>query len=278
MNKSHFEEKSIQTENGKIFYHLDMTFPNRPVVVLLHGLSSNHTTWLDVMEVLREYKFNTLAPDLRGHGLSDKTKKKDFYTLPVFSNDLREIFKKEKIGESIIVGYSFGGQVAIDFVARFPKLAKGLILISVNHYNPFIYRGLGFFEPICSWLIDSLATILLWQKRKNYHYYEHGKSVGYWSSVWDGLRTMPISVNLWMLANAFDIDLRKEVKKIKIPTTIVCGENDAFITGNEVNDVAKAIKGSEVIVSKNPDHFVGSNSQHETTEIILKFLSNLNSL
>lgn len=272
---NNFEEKSIQTENGKIFYHLSAAFPGRPTVILLHGLSSNHTTWVDVMNVLHEHKYNSMAMDIRGHGLSDKTGKKILYELPVFSKDLDLIIKKEKINDFILVGYSFGGQIAIDFAARFPALAKGLILISVNHYNPFIYRGLGIIEPICSGAVNLLAWMLIWQKRKQYHYYQHGKAVGYWSSVWDGLRTMPLSVNFWMLAKEFSVDLRKEVKKIKIPTLVVYGKNDAFITKKEVDDIVRAIPGSKSIVSKNPDHFVGSNSQDETIKIILDFLDKI---
>lgn len=272
---NHLVEKSIQTENGKIFYHSDMNFPGRPVVVLLHGLSSNHTTWLNAIEVLHEYKYNSVAPDIRGHGLSDKSKKKELYVMSVFSEDLRKILEKENIDNAIIVGYSFGGQIAIDFVARFPQLAKGLILISANHYNPLRYRGLGFLELMCHGLLNVLATALLWQKMSNYHYYQHGKAIGYWDSVWDGFRTMPLSVNFWMLARECSIDLRKEIKKINVPTTIVCGKNDAFITKHEVDDMTKAIQGSEVIVSRNPDHFVGSNSQGETSEIILGFLKKI---
>lgn len=273
---NHLVEKAIQTENGKIFYHSDISFPGRPVVVLLHGLSSNHTTWLNAIEVLHEYKYNSVAPDIRGHGLSDKSKKKELYVMAVFSEDLRKILEKENINNAIIVGYSFGGQIAIDFIARFPQLARGLILISANHYNPLRYRGLGFLESMCHGFLNILATVLLWQKMTNYHYYQHGKAVGYWDSVWDGFRTMPLSVNFWMLARECSIDLRKEIKKINVPTIIVCGKNDAFITKHEVDDIAKAIPGSEVIVSKNPDHFVGSNSQGETSEIILKFLNKIN--
>jgi len=272
---NYFKEKAIQTENGKIFYHADLSFPGRPVVVLLHGLSSNHTTWLNAMEALHEYKYNSVAPDIRGHGLSDKSKEKNFYTLAVFSEDLHKILKKENISNAIIVGYSFGGQVAIDFVARFAGLVKGLILISVNHYNPLRYRGLGFLESICHKLAELLAALLIWQKRKNYHYYQHGKAIGYWDSVWDGLRTMPLSVNFWMLAKECSIDLRREIKKIKVPTIIVYGKNDAFVTQHEVDDMVKAISGSKAIASRNSDHFVGSNSQDETAEIILKFLNKL---
>ena len=76
-----------------------------------------------------------------------------------------------------------------------------------------------------------------------------------------------------MLANEFQINLRSAAKHIKIPTVIVYGGNDAFITGKEMKEMANEISGSEIIVSSNPDHFVGTNSQDETTKIILDFLN-----
>ena len=53
-------------------------------VMLLHGLSSNHTTWLNFMETLAARGIRSIAPDLRGHGFSDKSKHKAWYALSVF--------------------------------------------------------------------------------------------------------------------------------------------------------------------------------------------------
>jgi pimeloyl-ACP methyl ester carboxylesterase len=126
--------------------------------------------------------------------------------------------------------------------------------------------------PLFWFGLEVLAFLLLWQKRKSYHYYQHGKAVGYWDSVYDGLRTMPLSVNFWMLANEFTIDFREKIAKIKAPTLIVYGQKDAFITTKEVEEMRNAIVGSKTIMSQNPDHFVGTNAQEETAQIILNFL------
>ncbi len=275
MSDSFLQEKSAQAANGKIFYYLENSFPGRPFVVFLHGLSSNHTTWLNIIKILHENKYNCLAPDMRGHGHSDKTKNKELYKLNIFSDDLREIIKNEQIKDFILVGYSFGGQVAIDYAARYPEYIKGLVLISANHAPPLKYLRLNFLTPLTSGILNLLAALLLWQKRQNYHYYQHGQAVGYWNSVWDGLRTMPISVNFWMLAQVAKINLENEIKQIKVPTILVYGRKDAFITQTEINDMAKAIPEAQLIISKNPSHFVGTNAQDETAQIILEFLSQL---
>ncbi|HCX28026.1 MAG: hypothetical protein AUJ39_01575 [Parcubacteria group bacterium CG1_02_42_13] len=274
MTDFHLPKKSIDTQNGKIFYWLGNSFPGRPFVILLHGLSSNHTTWLSTINVLHANHYNSLAPDLRGHGFSDKTKQRDLYALNVFSRDLQEILVAEQIKNFVLIGYSFGGQVAVDFTARYQGCAKGLILISTNIAPPLKYLKLNFFTSIVVAGLNFLAMLLFWQKRRNYHYYEHGRAVGYWDSVWDGLRTMPLAVNLWLLAQAFKADLRNAIKQIKIPATLFYGQNDAYIAKKEINDTAKALPQAQLIISKNQGHFIGTNSQAETARIILNFLKN----
>ncbi len=274
MENDYLKKSFIETANGRIFYFYDNSFPNRPFAVFLHGLSSNHTTWLKPMEVLHQHKYNVLAPDLRGHGFSDKIKNKKLYQLPVFSNDLREIIKKEGINSFILIGYSFGGQVALEYVSKYPESIKGLVLLSTNHINPFKYWKINLLTPIAVGFLNLLAIALLWQKKKTYYYYQHGKAEGYWGSVKHGLMTMPLSINLWMLSNMANIDFKESIKKIKVPTDIVWSKKDFFITKTEIKDMANAIKGAKVIISKNENHFIGTNSQNETIEIIINFLDN----
>jgi len=274
MENFNLEKKKISTASGDIFYFINNSFPGRPFVILLHGLSSNHTTWNYPMEILHNHKYNVLAPDLRGHGFSDKSKIKRNYESEVFSEDLRKVAETEKIGEFFLVGYSFGGQIAIDYASKYPEQIRGLVLIGANHTNYLEYKGLNFLVPVFSGALNLLAFLLFWQKRKEYHYYRHSGASGYWNSVWDGLRTMPLSVNFWMLANVFKVNLKESVKKIKAPTVIVRGEKDFFITRAEIKDLAEKVANSKIIFSRNPNHFVGTNAQGETIEIILNFLNN----
>lgn len=172
MNNSYLVEKSVQTDNGKIFYYLNKSFADKPIVIFLHGLSSNHTTWLNTIDLLNKNGYNSLAIDLRGHGLSDKTKNKKLYNLSVFSDDLEKIVQTEKINKFILVGYSFGGSIAIDYAIKRSQSLNGLVLISANHINPLEYKGIKFLTPLALGFINLLAFLLLWQKRKKYYYYQ----------------------------------------------------------------------------------------------------------
>ena len=266
------EEKFVETASGKIFYYLNDNFPNRPTAVFLHGLSANHTTWLEVIKILHENGYNSLALDLRGHGSSLKTKNRSLYKLPVFTDDLKRIIEIEKIKEFFLVGYSFGGSIAIDYAIKYPDSLLRLVLISANHTNPLEYKGTRFLTPLGYGLLNVLAFLLLWQKRKKYYYYKQGESRGYWHSVWIGLNTMPLSVNFWMLAQMGQLNFKKTIGNIKTPTLVIRAQNDPFLSAAEARDIIKAIPRAEIAIPKHPSHFLASRAQEEIAQIILDFV------
>lgn len=272
MNPRSPEERWIESGCGKIVYFKSSSLTGRPTVVFLHGLSSNHTTWLNAMEALRARGVNSIALDLRGHGHSDKTREFSRYALSVLSEDLKKVAEAEGLSRFILVGYSFGGSVAIEYALAYPESVAGLFLVSTNYVSPFRYRGLGFLLPAASLLLASLAHLLVWQRRTSFRYYQHGASVGYWHSVWDGWHTVPLSINFWMLREAVTADFKERIARISAPTLLMWGPKDWFITRREVDDMATLIPRARVVVSKNPSHFIATNLQTEVTETLIGFL------
>ena len=59
-----------------------------PALLLLHGLACDRTTWDRVIPLLAE-KYTVIAPDLLGHGLSDKPRAD--YTLGGYANGMRDL-------------------------------------------------------------------------------------------------------------------------------------------------------------------------------------------
>lgn len=269
------QKKKFDTGRGDVFWFENKKFRDRPTVVFLHGLSSNHTTWIKVMRELDRAGYNSLAPDLRGHGLSDMTKKKENYNWPTFSQDLFQYLEKENLKNFILVGYCFGGSIALDFSASHPDLARGLVLISTNHVNPLRYKKIDFLTPLAVGFLNVLSLLLIWQKRKKYHYYRHGEQGGYWQSVWEGLNTMPVSVNFWMLSMMGKLNLAGKIGKIKIPTLIIRAKRDPFVSAAETRDIVRAIPDSQEIVLDHPSHFIGSKRQDDILKEILIFLEKI---
>lgn len=265
------EPRYVETANGRICYFLARGAADRPTLIFLHGLSANHTTWDAIASKLEEAGLNCLAPDLRGHGLSDKTKKRALYRLPVFAADLDEIIKKENLNKIILVGYSFGGYAALEYTRKQAQALAALALISTNHVSPLKYRRLGFLNSLAYGLVACLAWLLIWQRRKNYYYFNQASAKGYWQTTFRGLITMPLTINFWMLAETAMIDFSRSLGAIECPTLLLRGENDTFLSAAEAADMARKMPRAE-LVTLNASHYLASRHQTETAEAILAFL------
>ena len=268
MNEIIYRQKWLQTEEGKICYFLNNEFKGRPTVVLLHGLASNHTTWDEAALFLKKMRLNCLAPDQRGHGHSDQSKKRSLYQLPVFTRDLEKILEQENLRDIILAGYSYGGYIALDYTIKNPRTVSGLILVSANHVNPFKYWHIDWLTPLGKGALDLLAWLLLWQKRKKYYYYNHATARGYWHSTFTGYTTMPIAINLWMLADVALLDLSQKIAAITCPTLMIKAKKDPFLSDKEARDMAAKIKNAQVVTMEEDTHFLASRFQEKILKVI----------
>jgi pimeloyl-ACP methyl ester carboxylesterase len=90
-------------------------------VVLIHGwLSSAGVNWaLPGISGLLAKDHQVIALDVRGHGLSDKPTKEEAYG-PELVEDIVRLLDHLKIKKAHIVGYSMGGIIAANFMTRHP--------------------------------------------------------------------------------------------------------------------------------------------------------------
>lgn len=87
--------------------------PGDPLVVCLHGITSNAASWTDVGPRLAELGFHVLAPELRGHGESPRPD--SGYDTATLLADLRQVLPADM---DVLVGHSFGGYLAQEGVLR----------------------------------------------------------------------------------------------------------------------------------------------------------------
>jgi pimeloyl-ACP methyl ester carboxylesterase len=104
-----------------------------PALLLLHGLGADHTTWLPVVDSLAR-RYTVIAPDLLGHGLSDKPRAD--YSVGGFANGMRDLLTVLEIDKVTVVGHSFGGGVAMQFAYQFPERTERLVLVGSGGLGP----------------------------------------------------------------------------------------------------------------------------------------------
>ena len=104
-----------------------------PVLLLLHGLACDHRTWTSVIDELAE-DFTVIAPDLLGHGSSDKPRAD--YTLGGYANGMRDLLTVLGVDKVTVVGHSFGGGIAMQFAYQFPERTERMVLVSPGGLGP----------------------------------------------------------------------------------------------------------------------------------------------
>jgi len=71
-----------------------------------------------------------IAPDLLGHGLSDKPRAD--YSVAAYANGMRDLLSVLDIDRVTVVGHSLGGGVAAQFAYTFPERCERLVLVGTG--------------------------------------------------------------------------------------------------------------------------------------------------
>ena len=95
-------------------------------MVLIHGITSDSSTWQRVMPYLAR-RFTVVAPDLLGHGASAKPK--GDYSLGAQASGLRDLLLMLGHERATFVGHSLGGGIAMQLSYQFPELCERLVLV-----------------------------------------------------------------------------------------------------------------------------------------------------
>ncbi len=110
-----------------------------PVLVLIHGIGDNSSTWLDVLPHLAK-KYTVIAPDLLGHGRSDKPRAD--YSVAAYANGVRDLLSVLGVERATIIGHSLGGGVAMQFGYQFPEMVERLVLVSSGGVTKDVHPAL----------------------------------------------------------------------------------------------------------------------------------------
>jgi pimeloyl-ACP methyl ester carboxylesterase len=113
--------------NGvRIHYYHATPAPEKPVIVMVHGVTDNGLCWTTLTQELQQ-SYDIYMLDARGHGLSD----------PFTASDDGETLVKDVVGfvkamnfkKPILMGHSMGAATVMRIGAEYPDLAKAIIML-----------------------------------------------------------------------------------------------------------------------------------------------------
>jgi pimeloyl-ACP methyl ester carboxylesterase len=100
-----------------------------PALLLLHGIGDSSESWVPLMEELAR-DHTVIAPDLLGHGLSDKPRAD--YSVGGYANGMRDLLEVLGVERATVVGHSLGGGVAAQFAYQYPERCERLVLVATG--------------------------------------------------------------------------------------------------------------------------------------------------
>jgi pimeloyl-ACP methyl ester carboxylesterase len=107
------------------------TTVERPVLVTVHGGPGlDHMTVKPALGPLAE-DLQVLYFDLRGHGRSDRSRA-EFWNMQTWADDLRRLCDALGLDKPVVLGSSFGGDVALAYAGLFPDHPGGVILTNTT--------------------------------------------------------------------------------------------------------------------------------------------------
>src|SRR5450631_3649941 len=113
------------TANGVNLHYI--TVGAGPDIVMLHGFLGNLAVWHLYMAPILRREYRVTTYDLRGHGYSDVTD--TGYTAADMAEDLRCFLDEMGIEQPILVGHSFGADIAMYFSLLYPERVPKLLAL-----------------------------------------------------------------------------------------------------------------------------------------------------
>jgi len=227
-------EKTFQKDGQKLTYYEGGT---GKTIVFFHGAGIRALTYKKSLNALAQ-NFHVFAPDLPGFGKSDMPQAT--WTFTHYSKFLSAFLESSDINNSIVIGHSLGGRIAMGIAAHSDRV-KRLILIDST--------------PLASYYRNSKYHIPKLFYNTSLEIIKEG-SIDYAKVMFDNLLNLKKhNIGYLKLRKVITESLKldnDDAKSIRIPTLILWGDKDRIIRPKMAYILQKEIKNSQVkIISGN---------------------------
>ncbi|HEV7621712.1 MAG TPA: alpha/beta hydrolase [Flavisolibacter sp.] len=214
----------------KMYYAIFNKNGKEPVILLHGGFASSDDWGFEVPLLSRTHK--VIVVDSRGHGRSSMSGQLLSYSL--MASDVLQLMNYLEIKKASIVGWSDGGIIGLILAVKYPERVNKLFTYGTN-YNVSAYKT----EPFDS----TLAAHFMARVQANYR------------------KLSPTPDDFGKLRKALgkmysiEPDIKPdEIRTIKAPTVIACGQYEQFIKLEHFQELAHLIPNAKLVILPDVSH------------------------
>jgi pimeloyl-ACP methyl ester carboxylesterase len=254
----------------------------RPIM-LVHGFTADAGEVAGILGPLVDRGWHVVAPDLRGHGRSDRPTEGDAYSFELLADDVVALADDLGWDRFALVGHSMGGAVAQLIALDHPERLTGLVLASTFH-GPVPGITMDLVE-LGRWVVreagmSGLADAMEARRAENP---ESVAAVERLQETRPGYaeesraRLVATSPDMWMaLAPRFvdQEDRLERLAKLQVPTAVIVGDLDSTFL-DDCRRLAATIPGSHLTVIPGAGHVPQAEQPEAWWAAISSFLGRL---
>jgi pimeloyl-ACP methyl ester carboxylesterase len=234
----------------------------RPPVILIHGAGGTHLNW--PAQIRRLNGQRVFALDLPGHGKSEGV---GCQAIEDYTRVLLQFMKAVRLSSAVLVGHSMGSAICLDFALNHPKQVLGLGLVGSGVKLRVAPELLNLSSNPSSFMS---AIKMVTQNSYSPSAAPRLKELG--AQRMAEVRASVFSGDL-LACDTFNVI--EQVNKIKVPTIIICGEDDLMTPPNRSEYLHDHIVGSELHFIEGAGHMVMLESPDEVSGLLGKFLDRI---
>jgi len=245
----------ITLQTGVTLAYDDCGDPDAPAVVLIHGVSMSRRYFHKQLAPLSAQN-RVIALDLRGHGDSEKTEAG--HTVPQYGRDLRSFIEALGIDRPVLLGWSMGGFVVLDFIRQFGTSSLAGLVITDEAASDFKWEGFphGFVDlatlhSLMTEVQDDRQQFLEGLVPHMFHHDQPERDIAWMVSE---CAKLPTGATAAILFDQSVQDYRDVLADIDIPTLICWGRHDALLPVSGASHLHDGIHGSQLVIFEESGH------------------------
>ena len=247
-----------------------------PVVIMLSGTAQTINTWSPHFRSFIKSR-RLIIPELRCQGVSTELLT-EHASIQRHLIDIELILNNLKLDKVDVVGFSFGGRIAIALSCCKPSLTRSLSITGVPLERPFLGSAIlqSWREGLssnsmreCAWsfLLNGYSEAFI---ERNYHRLPQYVDMICESN--DPSRLLSLMVSCHSDDNADPYSVSQCAKHIACPTQIIASANDRIAGLPSVEALSHAIAGSKFHVIDKCGHLLPFENPLEWRKTVLQFL------